>query len=52
MVAMLFSVSWMKGKAVIGKILILGSIILTIGVSSMFYNKGDNLINNLIVTPL
>ena len=52
MVAMLFSVSWMKGKAVIGKILILGSIILTIGVSSMFYNKGDNLINNLIVNRL
>lgn len=52
MVVMLFSVSWMKGKAVIGKILLLGSIILTIGVSSVFYNKGDNLINNLIVNRL
>ena len=52
MVAMLFSVSWMKGKAVIGKILLLGSIILTIGVGSMFYNKGDNLISNLIVSRL
>ena len=52
MIVMLFSVSWMKGKAVIGKILLLGSIILTIGISSMFYNKGDNLINNLIVSRL
>lgn len=50
--AMLFSVSWMKGKAVIGKILLLGGIVLTIGISAMFYNRGDNLINNLIVSRL
>lgn len=52
LVAMLFSVSWMKGKAVIGKILLLGGIVLTIGISAMFYNRGDNLINNMIVDRL
>lgn len=52
MVVMLFSVSWMKGKDVIGKILLLLGIVLIIGVGSMFYNRGDNLVNNLIVSRM
>ena len=52
LVVMLFSVSWMKGKAVIGKILLLGGVILVIGVGSMFYNRGENLINQMIVSRL
>ncbi len=50
MVVMLFSVSWMKGKAVIGKILFLGGFFLALGVGSMFYNRGDNLFNQMIVS--
>ncbi len=50
MVVMLFSVSWMKGKAVIGKILFLGGIFLALGIGSMFYNRGDNLFNQMIVS--
>lgn len=49
-IVMLFSVSWMKGKAVIGKILLLGGFVLTIGIAATFYNRGDNLINQLIVS--
>ncbi len=50
MVVMFFSVSWMKGKAVIGKILFLGGFFIALGVGSMFYNRGDNLFNQLIVS--
>lgn len=50
LVFMLFAVAWMKGKAVLGKIILLGTIVLSIGVTAMFYNRGDNLVNQLIVS--
>lgn len=52
MVAMLFSSAWMKGKAVMGKIILLAAMVGGILVGSMFYHRGDNLVNILIVQRL
>lgn len=52
LVVMLFSAAWMKGKAVLGKIVLLTSIGGAVVVGSIFYNKGDNLMNQLIVQRL
>ncbi len=52
MVLMLFSSTWMKGKAIIGKIIALCVIFAFIVIGSIFYNKGDNLVNTLIVQRL
>lgn len=52
MVALLFSSAWMKGKAVIGKIIMLISIGATIIIGSIFYNDGNNLVNMQIVQRL
>lgn len=49
LVVLLFSSAWMKGKAVVGKLIMLGAFCATIVVGSIFYNKGDNLVNVLIV---
>lgn len=49
LVALVFSAAWMKGKAVVGKLILLGTLFTTIVVGSIFYNKGDNLVNVLIV---
>lgn len=51
-VAMLFSSAWMKGKAVIGKLIFLFVMCVSVIVGSIFYNKGDNLVNILIVQRL
>lgn len=51
-VAMVFSSAWMKGKAIIGKVLLLLTLFTTIVVGSIFYNKGQNLVNVLIVQRL
>lgn len=44
--------AWMKGKAVIGKLVALAAIMLCIGIGSMFYKQGDNMVNRLIVERL
>lgn len=49
LVAMLFCAAWMKGKAIMGKLLLLLSLGTTVVVTSIFYNKGQNLVNILIV---
>lgn len=51
-VIMLFASAYMKGKAILGKIVLLVSVIGAIGVGSIFYNRGDNLVNTLIVQRL
>lgn len=52
LVVLVFSSAWMKGKAVMGKIILLVSFVATIIVGSMFYNKGQNIVNILIVQRL
>lgn len=52
LVVMLFSAAWMKGKAVVGKIVVLALLGGGIAVGAVFYNKGDNLMNQLIVQRL
>lgn len=52
LVIMLYSASWMKGKAIIAKLMMLGGLCLVVVVASLFYNKGDNLVNQLIVQRL
>lgn len=52
LVALLFSSAWVKGKAILGKIVLMITLCSTIVVGSVFYNRGDNLVNNLIVQRL
>lgn len=52
LVVLLFSASWMKGKNIIGKIILLVSICAIIAVGSIYYNRGDNIVNQLIVQRL
>lgn len=49
---MFFLAAWMKGKAIIGKIVLLSTVLATIAIGSIFYNRGDNLVNTLIVQRL
>lgn len=49
LVLLIFSAAWMKGKAVVGKLILLGVLGGTLIIGSMFYNKGQNLVNLLIV---
>lgn len=51
-VIILFGASWMKRRAILGKIMVLVALMSTVVVVSIFYNKGDNLVNNLIVQRL
>lgn len=52
LVVMLFSASWMKGKAIMGKIIVLASVVAAVGIGSIYYNRGENLVNILIVQRL
>lgn len=52
LVVLVFSSAWMKGKAIVGKVILLLSIVSSIVVGSIFYNKGQNLVNVLIVQRL
>ena len=52
LILLLFSSVWMKGKAILGKILILLTLCVITVVTSLVYNKGDNLVNQLIVQRL
>ena len=52
LVVMLFSAAWMKGKSIIGKIVLLSVLGGAMVVGSIFYNRGDNLVNQLIVQRL
>ena len=49
LVIMFFASSWMKGKAILRKVLLLLLFIASIVVGSLFYNEGNNLVNELIV---
>lgn len=51
-VAMLFSSAWMKGKAVLGKLILLFVMCAGVIVGGLVYNKGDNLVNLFIVQRL
>lgn len=52
MVVMMFSASWMRGKAILGKILLLVALFATVVIASIFYNKGENIVNVMIVQRL
>lgn len=52
MVAMLFGASWIKRQAIIRKILALLCVCAVVTIVSVFYNDGENLINNLIIQRL
>lgn len=47
-----FASAWIKRKAIFRKVLILVSVFAAIAVGSIFYNKGDNMVNMLIVQRL
>ena len=47
-----FGAAWIQRKAIVGKILLLVGILSIVVVASIFYNKGDNLVNQLIVQRL
>lgn len=52
LVVMMFSSAWMKGRAIVGKLLLLGLFFSGAIVGSIFYNKGQNMVNLLIVERL
>ena len=52
LILMLFSSAWMKGKAILGKVLLLIGVCIAIVVAALVYNKGENLVNQLIVQRL
>lgn len=52
LVVMTFSSAWMKGKAIVGKLLLLVVVVTGVVVGSIFYNKGQNMVNLLIVERL
>ena len=52
MIAMLFGASWMKRQAIMRKILALLCVCAVVTVVSIFYNDGDNLVNDLIIQRL
>ena len=49
LVMMFFCSSWMKGKAIMRKLMVLVGFIATVVIVSLFYNEGENLVNELIV---
>lgn len=49
LVIMSFSASWMKRKAIMKKLLLLIGFITTAVIVTLFYNEGENLMNDLIV---
>lgn len=51
-VIVVFAGMWMKGKHIVGKLIVIGVIIAAIGIGSYSYNDGDNLLNQLIVSRL
>lgn len=52
LMALLILRAWVLNKQIIRKIIIAVTIIASVGVGSIFYNDGDNLIHNLIVMRL
>jgi ABC-type multidrug transport system fused ATPase/permease subunit len=52
LIIILFSASWMKRKAILRKVLFLVAFFVMIGIASVFYNDGDNLVNELILQRL
>ena len=52
LVPMIFLSAWMKGKAVLGKIIMLSMFCACVVVGSIFYKRGDNLVNQMIVQRL
>lgn len=51
-IVLIFSSAWMKGKAIIGKVLILSVLTASVVVGSIFYKDGENPVNVLIVQRL
>ncbi|MDO4993544.1 MAG: hypothetical protein Q4E32_00915 [Bacteroidales bacterium] len=51
-VFMFFATSWMQGHSIVGKAMLLILLTSVVVVGSLFYNKGDNLVNQLIVQRL
>lgn len=52
LIVMLFVVSWIKGNAIMGKFVLLTTVCAALIVGSLYYNRGDNLVNTLIVQRL
>lgn len=52
LVILLFSASWMKGRNIIGKVILLISLCAVVATISLYYNRGQNVINELIVQRL
>lgn len=48
----LFAAMWIRGKHVMGKLLAVVAVIAVVGVGAYFYNDGDNMMNQLILTRL
>ncbi|MBR4644550.1 MAG: hypothetical protein IKO73_05270 [Bacteroidaceae bacterium] len=52
LIIVLFASAWMKGRNIWNKLLALVGFSFLIGISAIFYNDGDNLVNQLIVQRL
>lgn len=52
LILLFFSSAWMKGKAILGKILLILTLCVITIITSLIYNKGNNLVNQLIVQRL
>ena len=48
----LFISAWVRRKAILGKIIFIISLLAAVVVVSLFYNKGENMVNGLIVQRL
>lgn len=51
-VIVIFGNMWIQRKHILPKILVIVSLLAAIGIGAYFYNSGDNMINNLIVSRL
>lgn len=52
LIMIMFLSAWMRRKAILGKIVILLAVLATTVTVSLLYNKGDNMVNMLIVQRL
>lgn len=51
-VLILFIIAWTKGKNILPSIFAICAFMVTIGIGATFYNDGDNLVNELILSRL
>ena len=52
LISLMFLSLWVQRKNLLGKLIVTVSLISVVGISSVFYNDGDNLVNNLILSRL